>query len=223
MRGRDLFILGVPSSAGAFAAGQERAPAALREAGLVERLAAAGDVLDLGDLPEFRWRPDRAQPLAQHAAQVAETAAAVRDAVAGRLALRQWPARAGWRLHRRVGHRCRQPPGGRAHGARVPGHARRPERAVKRRRRRTRLDGNGAHARRRGLPARAARPCLAVRADAGPVPGGGAGPRAQPGHRLGAVRDRRAVDRGRRLPRRCGPIRLRQRSAHSHCSPMPLA
>ena len=85
MRGRDLFILGVPSSAGAFAAGQERAPAALREAGLVERLAAAGDVLDLGDLPEFRWRPDRAQPRAQHATQVAETAAAVRDVVAGRL------------------------------------------------------------------------------------------------------------------------------------------
>ena len=89
MRGRDLFILGVPSSAGAFAAGQERAPAALREAGLVERLAAAGDVLDLGDLPEFRWRPDRAQPRAQHATQVAETAAAVRDAVAGRLGVRQ--------------------------------------------------------------------------------------------------------------------------------------
>ncbi len=85
MRGRDLVILGVPSSAGAFACGQERAPAALREAGLVERLAAAGDVLDLGDLPEFRWHPDRAQPRAQHAARVAETAAGVRDAVAGRL------------------------------------------------------------------------------------------------------------------------------------------
>jgi len=86
VRGRDLFILGVPSSAGAFAAGQERAPAALREAGLVERLAAGGDLLDLGDLPEFGWRPDRAQPRAQHAALVAETAARVRDEVAGRLA-----------------------------------------------------------------------------------------------------------------------------------------
>src|SRR6476619_7041227 len=86
MRGRDLFILGVPSSAGAFAAGQERAPAALREAGLVERLAAGGDVLDLGDLPEFGWRPDREQPRAQHAARVAETAGRVRDEVARRLA-----------------------------------------------------------------------------------------------------------------------------------------
>lgn len=86
MGGRALFILGVPSSAGAFAAGQERAPAALREAGLVERLCAAGDVLDLGDLPGFGWRPDREQPRAQHVARVAETAAHVRDVVAGRLA-----------------------------------------------------------------------------------------------------------------------------------------
>jgi arginase len=86
MRRRDLVILGVPSSAGAFAAGQERGPAALRDAGLVERLAAGDDVLDLGDLPEFGWRPDREQPRAQHAERVAETAGHVRDEVAGRLA-----------------------------------------------------------------------------------------------------------------------------------------
>jgi arginase len=86
MGGEALFILGVPSSAGAFAAGQERAPAALRGAGLVQRLAAGCDVMDLGDLPEFGWRPDRAQPRAQHASRVAETAGHVRDEVAGRLA-----------------------------------------------------------------------------------------------------------------------------------------
>ncbi len=86
MRGRDLVILGVPSSAGAFAAGQERAPAALREAGLVERLAAGGEVLDLGDLPKFGWRPDREQRRAQHAVRVVETAGQVRDEVADRLA-----------------------------------------------------------------------------------------------------------------------------------------
>ena len=86
MGGGALFILGVPSSAGAFAAGQEHAPAAPREAGLVERLAAGDDLLDLGDLPEFGWRPDREQPRAQHAARVAETAGQVRDEVAGRLA-----------------------------------------------------------------------------------------------------------------------------------------
>src|ERR1700759_5032036 len=77
MRGRDLVILGVPSSAGAFAAGQERAPAALREAGLVERLAAGGEVLDLGDLPGFGWRPDREQPRAQPAGRVVGAAGQV--------------------------------------------------------------------------------------------------------------------------------------------------
>jgi arginase len=86
MRGRDVVILGVPSSAGAFAAGQERAPAALREAGLVERLAAGGDVLDLGDLPEFGWRPDRERRRAQHAVRVADAAGHVRDEVADKLA-----------------------------------------------------------------------------------------------------------------------------------------
>jgi arginase len=35
-------LLGVPTSAGAFAPGQERAPAALRDAGLLERLGEAG-------------------------------------------------------------------------------------------------------------------------------------------------------------------------------------
>ncbi len=86
MHGPDLVILGVPSSAGAYAAGPERGPAGLREAGLVERLAARGNVLDLGDLPEFGWRPDREHPRAQHVARVTETAAHVRDEVAGRLA-----------------------------------------------------------------------------------------------------------------------------------------
>ncbi len=87
MRGRDVVILGVPSSAGAFAAGQERAPAALREAGLVERLAAGGDVLDLGDLPEFGWRPDRAAAARPaRGASGGDGGARVRDEVAGRLA-----------------------------------------------------------------------------------------------------------------------------------------
>lgn len=52
-------LLGVPSSAGAYGVGQERAPAALREAGLVRELQAAGvDVVDDGDLPTERFRPD---------------------------------------------------------------------------------------------------------------------------------------------------------------------
>jgi len=45
-------LIGVPSSAGAHYPGQEKAPAALRRAGLATRLAGAGiSILDNGDLP----------------------------------------------------------------------------------------------------------------------------------------------------------------------------
>ena len=55
-------LLGVPSSAAAHGPGQEKAPAALRRAGLLERLTAAGGrVVDYGDLPVARWRPDPRQ------------------------------------------------------------------------------------------------------------------------------------------------------------------
>jgi arginase len=55
-------LLGVPSSAAAHGPGQEKAPAALRRAGLPERLTAAGArVADYGDLPVVRWRPDPQQ------------------------------------------------------------------------------------------------------------------------------------------------------------------
>src|SRR6266536_602007 len=64
-----LNLLGVPSSMGAFAPGQEDAPAALRAAGLVDQLQAAGvEVNDLGDLPRRRWTPDADNPIAQNVA-----------------------------------------------------------------------------------------------------------------------------------------------------------
>jgi arginase len=67
-----LSVLGVPSSAGSYAAGQDLAPAALRDAGLIRLLAQAGiDVIDEGDLPRQVWRPDRDNPLAQNADEVA--------------------------------------------------------------------------------------------------------------------------------------------------------
>jgi arginase len=67
-----LCVLGVPSSAGSYAAGQDMAPAALRDAGLIRLLMGAGiDVADEGDLPRQVWRPDRDQPLAQNADEVA--------------------------------------------------------------------------------------------------------------------------------------------------------
>ena len=70
---RPLGVIGVPTSAGAFAPGQEQAPAALRAAGLLEVLRRAGaDVRDHGDRPVWRWRPDREHPRAQNATTVVE-------------------------------------------------------------------------------------------------------------------------------------------------------
>jgi arginase len=76
-------VIGVPSSAGAHAPGQERAPAAYRDAGIVELLAKRGyEVHDRGDLQRVRWSPDRENPRAQHAELVADVADAVATAVA---------------------------------------------------------------------------------------------------------------------------------------------
>jgi arginase len=64
-------VVGFPDSAGSYAAGQEQAPAALRAAGLIEALIAAGvDVNDAGDLPKQTWKPDRAHPYAMNLEQV---------------------------------------------------------------------------------------------------------------------------------------------------------
>ena len=73
-----LGVIGVPSSAGAYAPGQERAPQALRDAGLVAALRARElDVVDdRGDVRGFRWRADHARPRAMHADVVAAVAAA---------------------------------------------------------------------------------------------------------------------------------------------------
>jgi arginase len=57
----------VPTSLGAYAPGQEDAPAALRAAGLVERLRQSNlHVVDHGDGELTRWRPDRDYPYAQN-------------------------------------------------------------------------------------------------------------------------------------------------------------
>jgi arginase len=78
-----LTVLGVPTSAAAFAPGQELAPAALREAGLLDRLSAGGlEVADLGDSPVWRWRPDTARPRAQNLGEVARIARETGERVA---------------------------------------------------------------------------------------------------------------------------------------------
>jgi arginase len=82
---RTVAIVGVPTSAGAFAPGQEQAPAALRAAGLVKSLQRAGlAVDDHGDREVWRWRPDREERRAQNLGTVVEivgeTAARVAEA-----------------------------------------------------------------------------------------------------------------------------------------------
>ena len=82
-----LEIIGVPTSAGSYAPGQEKAPQALRNAGLIGALGHAGiQVVDRGDLPIQRWRPDRANPYAQNLTAVidyvVQTQERVRTAVA---------------------------------------------------------------------------------------------------------------------------------------------
>jgi arginase len=58
-----IALIGVPTSAGSHGPGVERAPAALRAAGLVERLREAGcEVTDLGDCPTQLYQPDEERP-----------------------------------------------------------------------------------------------------------------------------------------------------------------
>jgi arginase len=84
---RPIGVIGVPTSAAAFAPGQEQAPAALREAGLLTSLRSAGaNVRDHGDRDVWRWHPDRDNRRAQNLGKVVEivrdTARRVRGALA---------------------------------------------------------------------------------------------------------------------------------------------
>src|ERR1700722_8679120 len=79
----DWTIIGVPTSAGAHHAGQDLAPAALRKAGLVDRLTTAGvGVTDSGDLPGSVFAVDHDHPLARNLGAVTRVAGEVADAVA---------------------------------------------------------------------------------------------------------------------------------------------
>ena len=75
-----LTVIGVPSSAGSYAAGQDQAPRALRDAGLIEALGRTGaEIRDIGDLPEQVWKPDRDHPRVQNAEAVIECLLNLRD------------------------------------------------------------------------------------------------------------------------------------------------
>jgi arginase len=79
---RGVTVIGAGSSAGSHHAGQERAPAALRTAGLVTRLRDAGlDVADLGDVVQARFVPDEMTATARSLPAVAAVAGTVAGAV----------------------------------------------------------------------------------------------------------------------------------------------
>lgn len=66
-----IALLGAPTSAAALAPGHERAPAALRSAGLIDRLRAVGyEVNDFGDDPPQLYQPDEESPRARNLPRV---------------------------------------------------------------------------------------------------------------------------------------------------------
>lgn len=85
-------VIGAPSSAGAYAPGQELAPQRLREAGLVSELQQLGlEVHDRGDLSARRWSPDQSSPRAQNVGDVIAAIGEVQAAVTACLHDRQRP------------------------------------------------------------------------------------------------------------------------------------
>jgi arginase len=87
-----LALLGVPTSAGTHGPGQEKAPGALRAAGLAGALAAAGvEVQDEGDLPVAMYRAAVADPRQRDLDGVAAVAGRVADRVAELLDRRMTP------------------------------------------------------------------------------------------------------------------------------------
>lgn len=77
-----IALLGAPTSAAAMSAGNEGAPAALRGAGLVERLREIGyDVTDLGDDPVQLFKPDEESPRARNLSRVIASLEALKPRV----------------------------------------------------------------------------------------------------------------------------------------------
>ncbi len=81
-----LVIIGAPTSAGAYAPGQEKAPQALRSAGLLDYLIKRDIVVDdRGDVPSFRWRADADNPRAMNTGAAAKIATDVANHVSSAL------------------------------------------------------------------------------------------------------------------------------------------
>ncbi|MGB7024533.1 MAG: arginase family protein [Candidatus Acidiferrales bacterium] len=68
---KQIVLLGAPTSAAALGAGHEKAPQALRAAGLVERLQSLGYIVtDMGDDPVAMYQPDEETPRARNLPRV---------------------------------------------------------------------------------------------------------------------------------------------------------
>jgi arginase len=81
-----LTLIGAPTSAGAYAPGQEDGPTALRRHGLADALRRLGAyVNDDGDIERWRWRPDPGERYAQNVPAVARGARAIAERVAAAL------------------------------------------------------------------------------------------------------------------------------------------
>ncbi len=79
---KKIVLIGAPTSAAAHNAGVERAPAALRAAGLIEKLTTAGfEVSDAGDIPAQAYRPDDESPRARNIPPVIEALNALKPLV----------------------------------------------------------------------------------------------------------------------------------------------
>jgi arginase len=80
----DLIVLGAATSAGSHYAGQEQAPAALRAAGLIDRLISAGlSVADRGDVVTEVFAVDHTNPTCRNFAAVLRAARQIAYAVSG--------------------------------------------------------------------------------------------------------------------------------------------
>jgi arginase len=87
MAAHKVAVFGVPSAAGAASPGVERAPLALRQAGLLERLRETGArIVNLSDLSLFPWREDPDHPRARNAEGVACAVRAAADEMTRALA-----------------------------------------------------------------------------------------------------------------------------------------
>jgi arginase len=70
---KKIALIGAPTSAAALRAGHERAPAALRDAGIVARLTSAGfEVTDLGDTVKKTFQVDDEHPRARNVVALVE-------------------------------------------------------------------------------------------------------------------------------------------------------